>query len=265
MKADFHMHTSFSTDSQMSPEEVIKRAVELGLKTICITDHQDIDFPEPGFLVDFEKYFEVLPRLQEQYKEQIDVRIGVELGLQLHLKEQLEKIEKNYPFDFILGSIHVLDGVDPHCGGYFATRTDEAGFQEAFERTLDNIRYIKCFDVLGHMDYVVRYGHEKATHYSYQKYADVIDEILRTLIQDGKGLELNTAGLKYGIGFAHPHTDVLKRYRELGGEIITVGSDAHKPEHLAYEFAAAKEILKDAGFKYYTEFRQRKPYFCALS
>lgn len=265
MKADFHMHTSFSTDSEMHPEDVIKQAIRLGLHTICITDHEDMDFPEEGFRVDFEKYFEVLPELQEKYREQINVRIGVELGLQPHLKEQLEKVANTYPFDFIIGSVHVLDGVDPHCGKYFAVRSDEAGFREAFERTLDNLQKIKCFDVLGHMDYVVRYGHEKATHYSCSRYADVIDEILRTLIQDGKGLELNTAGLKYGIGFAHPHSDVLKRYRELGGEIITVGSDAHRPEHLAYEFATAKQILLDCGFKYYTEFAARKPYFCALS
>ena len=77
----------------------------------------------------------------------------------------------------------------------------------------------------------------------------------------GKGIELNTAGFKYGLGFAHPHISILKRYKELGGEVITVGSDAHQPENIAYDFDRAKEVLKDSGFKYYTEFKGRKPIF----
>ena len=99
---------------------------------------------------------------------------------------------------------------------------------------------------------------------NFKKYADIIDEILRTLIEKGKGLELNTAGLKYGLPFAHPHADVLKRYRELGGEIITIGADGHRPEHIAYDFSKVRDILEDCGFKYYTEFKGRKPYFCQL-
>ena len=80
----------------------------------------------------------------------------------------------------------------------------------------------------------------------------------------GKGIELNTAGLKYGLGFAHPHPDILKRYRQLGGEIITVGADAHKPEHIAYDFGKAADILRSCGFEYYTEFKQRRPIFLHL-
>ena len=87
---------------------------------------------------------------------------------------------------------------------------------------------------------------------------------MKHLIEHGKGLELNTAGWKYGLPFAHPHQDVLKRYKELGGEIITIGSDGHRPEHVAYDFHKVKDYLEACGFKYYTEFRQRKPYFCAL-
>ena len=95
---------------------------------------------------------------------------------------------------------------------------------------------IRIFDVLGHIDYMVRYGKAQEKEYSYARYADIIDEILRTVIGKGKGIELNMAGLKYGLPFAHPHPDILKRYRELGGEIITVGADGHKPEHIAYDY-----------------------------
>ena len=88
---------------------------------------------------------------------------------------------------------------------------------------------------------------------------DIIDEILRILIQSGRGIEINTAGLKYGLGHPNPHERILKRYRELGGELLSVGSDAHRPEHLAYEFDKVPELLLSCGFRYYTEYRQRKP------
>lgn len=115
--------------------------------------------------------------------------------------------------------------------------------------------------MLGHLDYVVRYGKNQAESYAWYQYADCIDEILKHLIYNGKGLELNTAGLKYGLGFAHPYPEILRRYKELGGEIITIGSDAHRPEHIAYDFAKAKEILKRFGFKYYSQFTGRKVMF----
>ena len=114
------------------------------------------------------------------------------------------------------------------------------------------------------MDYIVRYGTHGEASYSYAKYADYIDAILKYLIEHGKGLELNTGGWKYGLSFAHPHQDVLKRYKELGGEILTIGSDAHKPEHVAYDFDRVKAYLEACGFKYYTEFRNRIPKFCAI-
>ena len=88
---------------------------------------------------------------------------------------------------------------------------------------------------------------------------------MRYLIANGKGIEINTAGWKYGLPFAHPHQDVLKRYKELGGEIITVGSDAHRPEHVGYDFYKVGDLLKECGFKYYTEFKARKPIFRQLT
>lgn len=265
MKSDFHMHTGFSTDSESTPEQMIEGAIQKGLQTICITDHQDIDFPEhvslTGFRLDFDEYFKKLRELQLKYKNQIEVLIGVEFGLQPHLGQEYRELAATYPFDFVIGSVHILDGMDPYYKEYFEDKTDEEAYRRSFEITLENIKKISDYDVLGHLDYVVRYGKNRDRDYSYLKYADYIDEVLKHLIVHGKGLEINTAGFKYGLSFAHPHTDVLKRYRELGGEIVTIGSDGHKPEHIAYDFHRVSDILKVCGFKYYTEFRQRKPIF----
>ena len=151
--------------------------------------------------------------------------------------------------------------MDPYYGKIFEGKTDREVYREAFRETLTCLEGVSSFDVLGHLDYVVRYGRNKAREYTYREFSDEIDAILKKVISEGKGLEMNMGGVKYGLGFANPHPDVLKRYRELGGEIVTVGADAHRPEHVAYDFEEAAEILKSCGFHYYTEFKERRPVF----
>lgn len=266
MRADVHMHTSFSHDSKAAPEEMILGAIDKGLEMICFTDHYDKDDMEWGeeSIFDPEEYFKVLLPLKEKYSGRMDIRIGVELGLRPYLGDYYRKFTAAYPFDFVIGSVHSVESTDPATGKLFEGRTDEEAYRTAFEEILTDIRSYKDYDVLGHLDYVVRYGAGREKAYTYRTFADVIDEILRQLITHGKGMELNTAGLKYGLPFAHPHPDVLKRYRELGGEMITVGADGHCPEHIAYGFDKAEEILRSCGFKYYTEFSGRKPVFKQL-
>ena len=120
-----------------------------------------------------------------------------------------------------------------------------------------NLQTYSCFDTCGHIDYVVRYGPSKNVHYCYKNHADILDEILKTLIDKGIGLECNTAGFKYGLGQPHPSTEILKRYKELGGELLTLGSDAHAPCHIAYDFQKASDLLKACGFRYYTIFKEK--------
>lgn len=263
MRADVHMHSSFSHDSGTAPEEMIRGAIGKGLEMICFTDHFDKDDMEWGeeSVFDPEMYFRTLRPLQEKYRDQIDVRIGVELGLRPYLGDYYREFVSRYPFDFVIGSVHSVDSSDPATGKLFASQTDTEAYRQAFAETLEDIRAFQDFDVLGHLDYVVRYGKNRERDYRYERFSQEIDEILRFLIQNGKGLELNTAGLKYGLPFAHPHPDVLKRYRELGGEIITVGADGHCPEHIAYDYHKVGEILRACGFEYYTEFKDRKPVF----
>lgn len=276
IQADMHMHTWFSTDSEACPRDMADEAVRKGLKTICFTDHFDKDDLEWGeeSIFDVDAYFVEMQKLQEEYAGKLNIRIGIELGLRTYLKDYYEELTKKYPFDFVIGSVHNVpykkdaEGnilyTDPAAEKLFTDRTDKKAYRLMMETTLENVRTSDCFQTLGHLDYVVRYGKSREKEYSYTDYADIIDEILKLLIEKEKGLEVNSAGLKYGLPFAHPHPDVLKRYRELGGEIITIGADAHKPEHIAYDFAKAEEILKSCGFKYYTEFFEQKPVFKQL-
>lgn len=270
---DSHMHTAFSTDSEASVRSMLDAAVERGLDAVCITDHMDLDFPpqdgedfggKQPFCFDLDEYFRTLSPIREEYRERLDVRIGIEIGLQPHLGDRYREMAHAYPFDYVIGSVHLIRGLDPYYGKLFEGRSDEDAYREAFEETLRCLDAVSDFDSLGHLDYVVRYGKHQAEKYSYQKFADEIDEVLKKLISMGKGLEMNTGGLKYGLGFCNPHPDVMKRYRELGGEIVTVGADAHRPEHVAYEFGKAAEVLRMCGFRYYTEFKDRRAEFVKI-
>ena len=266
MLSDFHMHTDFSGDCDIPAQTMIEQAISLSMKQLCITDHYDYDYPdEPElFLIDFDKYFEKMSYLKEKYSDKIDLRIGVELGLQPHLAALYTDILSQYPFDFVIGSSHVVHGLDPYYAAFYEKRTEKAAYREYFESILENIESYHDFDVYGHLDYVVRYGPTSNENYDWREYQDVIDEILRKLISLGKGIELNTGGFKYGLGHPNPTEEIIRRYRELGGEIITIGADAHKPEHVAFDFAKVPSILKDAGFDYFTVFRERKPEFVRI-
>lgn len=254
---DQHTHTSFSTDSEEDMEAAVLSMMEKGIKTVCFTEHMDMDYPGGEFLLDTAAYRERLTSLKEKYSGRIELLFGVELGLMDYLAPRLREYVSGWDFDFVIGSSHLVDGIDPYEPEYFSKLGDYNGILRYFESILANIRAFDDFDVYGHLDYVVRYSSAKC--YRPADYAELLDEILKTLISMGKGIELNTAGLKYGLGWAHPHPELLRRYRQLGGELITIGSDGHKAEHYAWEFDRAGEILSQAGFEYYTVFRKRKP------
>ncbi len=268
IKADMHMHTRFSSDSDSTPEEMAQGAVEKGLELLCFTDHYDKDDFDwgPEEVFDPRAYFAKMEEVQAAFADRIKVRIGVEIGLQPYLADYYHTFLAQHPFDFVIGSVHSVARSDIATLKIFEGRPDEEVYRQVLTEMLEDVRLsVDDFDVLGHLDYMTRYGMRGAEAYSYEAYADLIDPILETLIEHGKGLELNTSGLKYGLPYAHPHTDILKRYRQLGGELITVGADAHEPGQIAYAFDRAVRILKDCGFKYYAEFTLRKPVFKTIA
>lgn len=263
---DTHMHSKFSGDSTAEPEDMIRSAIAKNLDGICFTDHIDWDYPGPTpFTFDPDAYFKTLLPLQKKYQTQIQIHIGAELGLQPHLKERYFSFTHSHNFDQVIASSHVVHGFDPYYPEFYAGKTEDEAYLEYFESILENLAVFEDFDIYGHIDYVVRYGPTKNQNYSYEKFKDVIDEILRTLIAKGKGIEINMAGFKYGLSHPNPTEAILKRYRELGGEIITTGADAHRPEHVAYEYEKLSRLLQEAGFAYYTVFKNRKPIFYPVS
>ena len=255
---DCHMHSSFSADSDTPMEVMIHRAVETGLQGITFTEHLDPDYPVTPDNLDFSlnipAYKEKLAELSDIYKDKI----------QMHLGEYFDSLLSQTPFDFVIGSSHLVHGYDPYYPEFFEGRKEFLCYMEYFESILENISAYDGFDVYGHIDYVVRYGPNRNREYSYGRYKDILDEILKKLISMGKGIELNTGGYHYGLGEPNPCTAVIRRYRELGGEIITIGADAHTPDKIACAFDKAASVLEACGFRYYTIFKDRKPEFISL-
>lgn len=268
--SDCHLHSSNSGDSRTPMEDMILRGIEMGLHTMCFTEHMDLDYPdapdEPGskFIVNTDSYLYELATLKEKYQDKIRLLFGIELGLQPHLMRENSVYAKSYEFDFIIGSSHICNQKDPYWPAFYEGRSEEAAYREYFESILTNAKKFSNFDVYGHLDYVVRYGPNKDANYSYEKYADIFEAILEVLLDKGKGIEINTGGIVKGMRDFHPCMDVIKRYREMGGEIITVGSDSHNVANIGSAFDRACEVLKTCGFKYYTIFEKRSPEFIKL-
>lgn len=262
--ADYHVHSYFSGDSETPMEQMIQSAIKKGLKHICFTEHMDFDFPYeltgdiPGMWeLNADSYLYELLNMRDKYRSQIEIHFGVELGLQPAVVRKNLIFAREHEYDFIIASSHLCNGVDPYYPSFYEGRTEEEAYREYFESILTNVKLFHNFDVYGHLDYVVRYGPNKDSNYSYEKYKDVIDPILSYLIENEKGIEVNTAGLVKGLKNPNPCKDIIKRYHELGGEIITIGSDSHTPDTLGAHFDKAAEILTDCGFKYYCVFANR--------
>ncbi|MCI8270287.1 MAG: histidinol-phosphatase HisJ family protein [Lachnospiraceae bacterium] len=266
MLPDTHIHTSFSGDCTTPARIQIERCLSLGMQELCITDHHDYatGMAEEIFLLDFPSYLSQLHSLQEEYSGRIRIGIGLELGLQIRIQDYLERLARSLDVDYIIGSCHFIDQMDPYYPSFFQGRTERAAYERFFEVSLKRIQTLSCFDSFGHLDYVVRYGPATNQNYSFSAYQDYIDPILKTLIEKEIALECNTAGFKYGLGHPNPTEDILRRYHQLGGERITLGSDAHTPEYIGHAFDRAKSILIDCGFRYLTVYRQRKPQWIPL-
>ena len=266
MKADFHLHSFFSGDSDTAPELIAETALQRGLSAICFTDHYDADYPyeDVCFELDTKACLERIAGLRSAYEGRIEIGSGVELGLQPHLGALYRSYTGRFPFDFVIGSTHLVDGKDPYYASFWEGCAPKDGIRRFLEVTLENMKAFDDFDVYGHLDYIVRYAPLEPRSFFYEDYGELMDEILKFLISHGKGIEVNTGGYKAGLGCPNPCPEVIRRYRELGGEIVTMGSDAHTAEYVGSFMEEAREILRDCGFRYFALFKGRKAEFVRL-
>ncbi|MBE6618457.1 MAG: histidinol-phosphatase HisJ family protein [Ruminococcaceae bacterium] len=264
---DYHMHSCVSFDSEATPEEMVRAAESAGLSEICFTDHYDFNdlTGEAAYPFTIENYRIAYEKLRS---DKIKIRRGVEFGLTPKNQAELSRLLGSYSFDFVIGSIHYVHGSDPYYPEFWSgLDSADKAFEKYLLHILDCVSAHSDFDVLGHLNYVCRYvsrsphGLDKK-YLNYGDFSDICDEIFKALIKKGKGLEINTSGYD-DYGEFIPSIAFIKRFRELGGEIITVGSDAHFPSRVGERITEATEIAKDI-FGYVCTFENRKPIFHKL-
>ena len=258
-KIDYHMHTHFSTDSDASPREHILAAIDQGLDEICFTDHQDFEYPECPFDLDLKDYWNELKALQDEFKDQIKIKIGIEIGLDLDFVDEINTLISSYDFDYVIGSIHVIRQKE-FCvpGLYFEGLSKEEAHKKFFMNTLECVKVFDCFNCLGHLDYICRYGPYDDKSVQHHLYQDIIDEIFQTLIQKNKGIEVNTSGYRDLKTCGFPNYEQVKRYYDLGGRIITIGTDSHTSDRVGEHVEDVVQHLQEIGFKDVSTFTKKQ-------
>jgi histidinol-phosphatase (PHP family) len=255
---DYHTHSDFSEDSSTPLEEMIRRAISLGVREYAVTDHYDPDMPGyDDWDAVVPQYYTELLRLESKYKPEIKLIKGIEIGIQHG--ETMQKCQREaeaFPYDFIIGSFHCAEGMDVTDEGYFAGRVPEDVYRAFYSYMLENLKIFKNYDVIGHFNVIDRYTPRIPAP---DVYMDLVEDITDLLISDGKGIEINTSSFRYGMGDrTTPAAEILRLYADRGGEIITTGSDAHSPEHIGFMLDYAEEMIRTAGIKYLSTFENRK-------
>ncbi len=267
---DYHCHTDISRDSRAPYWDMVMAEYQAGVRELCITDHCDtVDWESMSFYPPCRqvarKELEAYQSVQDRLPEDLHLAMGIELAELVFYPDLGKELSAPEWLDFVLGSYHISrEYGDYHCQDY----TDPAHCQaliDVYLRDLQFLANLNCFDVLAHMGYFSRYAFYQGVEagLTIRAHGDRIQEILRTLIQNGKGIELNCSGIRDGCG-PFPSEEILRLYRELGGEMVTVGSDAHRPEEAAKCVDQGLEIIKSCGFRYVTVFRHRKPVFITI-
>jgi histidinol-phosphatase (PHP family) len=269
--ADYHIHSTASSDAMDTMTDMARAARDRGITQLCFTDHCDLDHyntgkPDPHC-------FDYWPEALRQYEEartalpDMDIRLGMELGEANHDPEQAARLAALPELDFVLGSLHNLrDKLD----FYHYPYESEAHCHQLLSEYLDELMEIAampCFDVMAHIGYTRRYmlGSGFSARLELETYGERLRTLLRRLIERGHGIELNCSGMRHpGIHGPIPEVEILRLYRELGGEIITVGTDAHLVHDAGLYLQVGYDILRELGFRYFTTYRQRKPEFNKL-
>ncbi len=279
MISDCHIHSSYSADSKMPPGEACRCASNMGIGVLTFTEHLDYDYPgyEKYFTIDYEEYFKEIDRLSAAFGKSPLVLKGIEAGIQPHVAEKTALTVRKYNFDLVIGSIHIIGGKDPYisltdsksqynCSSYYENLSKNEAYSSYLHEIISMLNTYNEFDVLGHFDYITRYAPYSDRSMKYSDHQDIFDEIFKKIIKAGKGLEVNSGSYRERNGYPSPAFDlhILARYRELGGEIICFGSDAHDLEYIAYKWDAFVCFAIAAGFSHAAYYKDRKPVFFRL-
>ena len=264
---DNHNHSQFSFDGKRTTiAKSAQAAVEAGLGGICFSDH--CDYYIPPMKADFEdlqpEHFDVkeqqseISRIQGLIGDKVKILKGIEIGMYEECHEEIRKVLSENSFDQVLASVHYIEQTDPYYGGYYDNKDWKEAYGTYLETIYREMTWLKDFDIMGHYDYIVRYAEYPVTTIRSRDFSDIFDEMFRYLIHEGKALEINTKSYEGHRGrIVELDHDVLLRYREMGGEIISLGSDSHEPSRVGAGFSHHAELLKSLGFRWTAHYESR--------
>jgi len=255
---DYHVHTRASCDSESEMAAACEAAIAQGMREIAFTDHADFGPDDPPGYFHPVEYLAEIERCRARYGDRLTIRAGVEMGEPHIFTQEAETVLAAGVFDFVIGSAHYADGLQCAWKAPFFEQPLRQAY-EAYFRQVVSLAAAGDFDVLGHLDLVKRDAHKFGQPYDGPgPYADMIRAALRSVVERGKGIEINTSPLYKGLSEPCPSLEILRWYRELGGEILTFGSDAHTPDRIGAHLNAALELARSAGFTRLARFEQRQ-------
>ncbi|MDU2066011.1 MAG: histidinol phosphate phosphatase [Sporomusaceae bacterium] len=238
MLYDTHLHTEFSTDSEMKFKE-LKDWVQNYGQGVIVTEHMDLKYPKPNqFVFSPSDYFTKFGPYRSK-----QILLGIEIGLRLDCLEEFRQMIKDYPFDFVLGSIHVVDQKDLYYNPFYEGRSKKEAYERYFQAMWECLSAFDCIDSLGHIDYIARYAPYSDPEIHYSEFPELIDEVLRLVAKKDIALEINTRR------FTEQETvqqlmPIYQRFREVGGRYVTLGSDAHRISEVGRALEEADALAK---------------------
>lgn len=249
---DSHLHTNLSPDSDVVIDIYAAQAVERGIRELAITDHVDFEPGAPAFgYATFEDRERIVRQAAERWGPQgVDIRFGAELTYDRSWEDDIRRHLARHTYDFTIGSVH--DRVESPYGArnvqqWVAGRSLAEIVAPSFDEVEAAARS-GLFDALGHLDVVKRYLHPFVTREAFAAAPELYEPILRALVESGTALEINTSGLRHAVGETYPSAAMVRRFREMGGRAVTIGSDAHRAEHFGWALADGYQYATNGGF-----------------
>lgn len=257
MLIDFHVHSNNSFDSKGSIVEMCKAAVSQNITHIAFTEHFSLDsFKKSSGFFNYSRYFSEIQEARDIFKNKLTIFMGLEF-CEPHLSiDTYKNAVKDFSLDYTLGSVHNIG-----TAGLMTTAKERSAYS-SYNAYFEEFYKLACFgdfNAVAHLDLMSRYAFSIHGDYSFEDFKDQISEILKKLISRGKGIEVNTSGLRKDLNQLHPKLEVLKLYKELGGDIITIGSDAHSAGEVGMGCKEALELLNSLGYKYIYTFESCIP------
>lgn len=258
---DIHTHTQFSHDGREKPIDMIAEAENKGLSYLAFTDHLDLDYlANPKYFIvsqlNVKKQYRVLSKVCDEYSGDLILAKGIEVGYSAEAVEKYRKIIERYDYDVVINSIHTINNTDLYFKQFYNENTRKEAFTKYLNAILESVYADYSYDIIGHIGYIIRYSPYDPKAYSYDEFSGLFDDILSGIIERGKTLEINTKTKDDSVFI--PDIDIIKRYKELGGKQITIGSDAHRKSEIGQKYTAAAAVLKELGFNTLTAYKNRK-------